>query len=563
MKAVSWAILLTLLFLSIVFCINILASGVNLGISDWDQHLAYYESARRTVVEYKQFPLWDAYHCSGIPALGNPQSEIISLTFLFILVFGTVVGVKISLVAHFFIGAAGFYLLSRYLKFSRWGSLFASILFTFSGVAAASLAVGMTQFVYFFYTPYFIYFLLKALNKKKKLVNILLSSLVLSLMYYGGYQIPILIIPVLGVFLVLKSIFDKSLAPVVIGVSLLILFTLFSSPKLYLNFKLMGAYPRKIEDSSGYNLGNLVYFTISPKQNIGLHLDIQDFSYGIDENSLYLGIIPVIFFLIGIVKTKNKYVVYILGLGLLWLMLGNTTNLSLYELLRKLPFYDNFRVAQRFRFVFLIIFSLLAARGYEYLRVRFKNYKMFLNTIPVLVFVLLFNFANRNLLNYAFIVDPNIGEVKSYPRTNYPISVDSLGVDYQYLGDYEEVEQSLDSYKPASNEFIAVGRGLATTDCYDPIPTHRSAAAYGSKSYLGYAHKNGKAQEVQYWSPQKMTISLSEKGEGVLTINQDYDSGWYAKTANGKPRELLPVGHLIGVNTLAGDEEIILYYNPF
>ena len=563
MKTFPWAILLTLLFLSVVFCINILASGANLGISDWDQHLAYYESARRTVVEYRQFPLWDAYHCSGIPALGNPQSEIISLTFLLILAFGTVVGVKISLVAHFFIGAAGFYLLSRYLKLSRWGAFFASIVFTFSGVTASALAVGMTQFLYFFYTPYFIYFLLKALKGKKKLVNVLLSSLVLSLMYYGGYQVPILIIPVLGVFLVLKSIFDKSLAPVVIGISLFILFTLFSSPKLYLNFKLMSAYPREIEDISGYNLGNLIYFTISPKQNIGLHLDIRDFSYGIDENSLYLGIIPVIFFLIGIVKTKNKPLVYILGLVVLWLMLGNTTDFSLYELLRKLPLYDNFRVAQRFRFVFLIIFSLLAARGYEYLRGRFKNYQMFLNTIPLLVFVLLFNFANRNLLNYAFIVDPDVGGIKSYPKTNYPINVDSLRVDYRYLGGYEEVEQSLASYKPASNEFIAVGRGLATTDCYDPIPTQRSAAAYGSKSYLGYAHKNGKVQEVQYWSPQKMTISLSEKGEGVLTINQSYDPGWHAKTANGEPRRLFSKGNLIGVNTLAGDNKIILYYNPF
>ena len=67
MRLLPWAILLLLLFLSILFSSSILGSGGNLGILDWDQHFAYFESARRTVIDYRQFPLWDPFHCSGIP----------------------------------------------------------------------------------------------------------------------------------------------------------------------------------------------------------------------------------------------------------------------------------------------------------------------------------------------------------------------------------------------------------------------------------------------------------------------------------------------------------------
>jgi len=175
----------------------------------------------------------------------------------------------------------------------------------------------------------------------------------------------------------------------------------------------------------------------------------------------------------------------------------------------------------------------------------------------------LFIFANHNFLNYAFIVDPNIGEIKSYPKTKYPVNIDSLKLNYKFLSGYAEIQQKPIFYKPPGGEFIAVNRGIATSDCYEQIPTERFAADFDSASYLGYAHKNGKAQTVEDWSPQKMTISLSEKGEEILIINQSYDPGWHAKTESGEPRELLSEGHLIGIKTLSGDSKITLDYNPF
>ena len=57
-----------------------------------DEHplVQYEDSARRTVVDYGEVPLWDPYYCGGLDGLGTPQSRFVSPTFLLTLAFGTI-----------------------------------------------------------------------------------------------------------------------------------------------------------------------------------------------------------------------------------------------------------------------------------------------------------------------------------------------------------------------------------------------------------------------------------------------------------------------------------------
>ena len=90
----------------------------NLGGFDWDQHFFYLESIRKPVAEYGQFPLWNPYYVGGMPILENPQIKFFSPTFLFSILFGSIIGLKISVLFYYALGALGcIYLFYNCLNF--------------------------------------------------------------------------------------------------------------------------------------------------------------------------------------------------------------------------------------------------------------------------------------------------------------------------------------------------------------------------------------------------------------------------------------------------------------
>jgi len=84
-----------------------------IGSGDWDQSLAFAEVSRKSIVEYGQLPLWNAFMCGGMPDLGNPHSHAFSPFFLLHLIFGAIVGMKLSCLLHFWLGLWGMWALCR------------------------------------------------------------------------------------------------------------------------------------------------------------------------------------------------------------------------------------------------------------------------------------------------------------------------------------------------------------------------------------------------------------------------------------------------------------------
>src|SRR3989344_6023062 len=115
------------LIISVLFIlISFLASSVLLkdnkfyllGAQDWDQRYVYAESSRRSILDYKQLPLWNAYHCGGMTQIGNPQNDFLSPAFLLIILFGPVVGYKLLFLLYLFVGLTGFYYLGLHHNIS-------------------------------------------------------------------------------------------------------------------------------------------------------------------------------------------------------------------------------------------------------------------------------------------------------------------------------------------------------------------------------------------------------------------------------------------------------------
>ena len=67
--------------LTAAFCAPLFASAQGLGILDWDQHLFYYASVLKNVVEYGQMPFWNPWYCGGNVLWQNPQIPLLSPAF--------------------------------------------------------------------------------------------------------------------------------------------------------------------------------------------------------------------------------------------------------------------------------------------------------------------------------------------------------------------------------------------------------------------------------------------------------------------------------------------------
>src|SRR3954471_9165287 len=83
---------------------------------DWRYFQSWIEVGRRSILWWHQAPLWNPYGCGGEVLLANPQSEVASPTFVFPLLFGTALGVKLVLWFYLFCAFDGMYRLARELE---------------------------------------------------------------------------------------------------------------------------------------------------------------------------------------------------------------------------------------------------------------------------------------------------------------------------------------------------------------------------------------------------------------------------------------------------------------
>lgn len=541
--------------LTLVFCWPFLSSKNNLGIQDWDHHFAFLESSRNTILHFGQIPYWNPYHCGGMPALGHPQSGIISLTFLLVLIFGTIYGVKLSIFLHLLIALIGMYSLSRYLKLSVLGSLLSSAIFSFSGATFSTIASGMLPFLYFSYLPIIVLYFLKSFNEtKNSLLHVLLSAFVLSLTYYGGYQIPLVVLPVLIAFGITKVFSRKNLYALNILITFIAGFIVFSFPKLILNFALMNEFPRFFQDLSGYSIKNFFLFLLVPIQPLDNLLPFNNFYEGVDENSIYIVIFAFTLSMVGFTKisTKNKLFVLLV----IWLMLGFTVPLSIYSYLKLFPIYDQFRIAQRFRFVFLLLVSLMAAKGLMLVEERTK--KLGLAALLTIVIVVdLYFFNTNNFIKHSFIIKNNFAINPNF--RDPPTTVNNSTPVYLWTSDNYINKPDPVKYLPWSSEYIAAANNMVTIDCAEGIPINTGRTSVGQNFLLN-------AYDVAYikkWSPNEIFISIQGRFKNRILINQNYISGWFAYDQNSRQLKVVSERGRIAVHTESDTSLVVLKYKPY
>ncbi|MHC4789379.1 MAG: hypothetical protein ACYS8K_09300 [Planctomycetota bacterium] len=120
---------------------------------DWDYFFHVYEAVRISILRHGQFPWWNIWSCGGVPLFANPQAGVISLNTAFVLLFGTVLGLKLSVVAHVLFGFEGMRrLLRRHV--SGEFALFGAAAFVGCGGLAMHLAIGHFSACAIYFLPW-------------------------------------------------------------------------------------------------------------------------------------------------------------------------------------------------------------------------------------------------------------------------------------------------------------------------------------------------------------------------------------------------------------------------
>jgi len=562
--------LLIFVILSLLFLFPILRNINNWGFHDWDQHLFYNAVPRRTILEFKQFPLWNPYYCGGTPMLANPQSTFFSPMYLFVLLFGTVPGIKIQIVASFIIGLFGMFLLSKYFKFGAFSSYLPAIIYIFSSWFTLRMLAGHSIYITMAFIPYLLLFFLKSL---KKIKYSFIAALFLALIILGGapytFYFSIIILGIYSLMLIIKSLIKeqnlKAFKPIGILLSIIVISLLLSAVKALPVYSFMKGADTGTEDIQYYSFSIFFKSLLGREQRpwvmekeFGLQHDESDEEYLVNrligripwawhEYGAYIGLIPLLLFIFSFLYYKRLWPLQVTAVILLVFTLGKAIPFNPWNFLRKLPYLNNLHGPSRFIMPSVFILAIIA--GYVLSRFEKKNFKY-----------KGFNVSRLVSAGIVLIVLFDLFLV-SFPINKMTFSKEPLNIDSSQFTDFIQIISS-DKYVSQYPNFL---QNLGTVNCYERI--HLTAKVMPQafddgtlvEEFRGdaYLPELNKTAELVYFSPNKLKVKVDVDKETVLVINQNFHPAW-----KSKDRKVFSYNGLIATEVREGDDEISFYYLP-
>lgn len=345
------------------------------------------------------WPLWNPYILGGAPLLANFQSAPFSPTNIFYFLFEDTNAWSLQVIIQHFLAGAFMYLLLRYWKISKKGSMLGSLAFAFSGFlmiwsqwSVHSLVTALIPLLIFLEDNWL---------RSGKYKYLILFSLALAIELFSGYpQIVFYTLIALGLLWLfrLREMKNKLFQTILLGLAGL----------LGLGMAAMQILPAMELVEHSQRIAEpipLEWVFIYPKEIIAFL--VPDYfgnhvtgDYWGPKNYLgtvgFIGIIPAILAIIGVFNVKKREVVYCISLVTFSLALAFKTPVSLY--LWKINFLGlSAAVFYKSLAVFVVAISALVGFGYDAIG-KLNLKKIIIRISPIYIFLILYVIATFNLL---------------------------------------------------------------------------------------------------------------------------------------------------------------------
>ncbi len=252
-------------------------------------------------------------------------------------------------------------------------------------------------------------------------------------------------------------------------------------------------------------------------------------------------------------------------------MLGNSIRPSLWGAVQQLPFFSSFRVAQRFRFDFIIPFALLTGLGLDNLLRLLKTQK-FARPFSILVLLVVYAdltfFSTTNFLSKTLVIRNPESQL---PRSATFFQTNEKKPDFtiQRTILLPDEFQATYLFEPYSYEYLRIKQNMGMIKCYDSITRAEGALGSEDQDYKGEYYLlepvNGVDIQNSIWSPNRLTYSISNAENVVnnkLVINQNYYPGWIALFDDRGCERVGYTNGSLAVDLDAGVEKLTIEFNP-
>ncbi len=444
----------------------------------------------------------------------------------------------------------------------------------FSGYLGGHLFPGHLSWITVAFIPYVFLFYLKSKENPNYLFT---SALFLSLIFLGGgVQLFTITSLFLVVHFIVQEIINSRSKPdkkrtsrlAIILILILIFTTLFAGFKLLPVMEFYGNNTRTSIDGSSLSF-NLAVLSLVSKSDMlddskewilwGITKSflpdrsaLHDQNWPVWEYLFYIGVIPLLLYLVSFFYLKNNLDLKIVGIIFFFIALGSFATFAPWSLLQKLPLFNAQRVPSRYMIFFLFPLTILVGRTLENLKAKFKTKKIFkVILIFVLIFVPIDLYSGHDEMYSSMFLAPQMD----------PFSPENVKKhDFQPKFDeefYITTSQITIMDTPAIYPYFKQGVGV--THCNNVIHTDIAA-----KSILddprGFVYTLLPSEtKLEKFTPNTLKISVKDSlVPNTLIINYNYDRNW--KELSGK--EVKNKDGLLSVEISEQNEEINLKYSP-
>jgi hypothetical protein len=508
---------------SIALCSPLFAQPLALGVNDWDQHLFYYGSVLKNVVEYGQMPYWNPWYCAGNVMWQNPQVAILSPVYPLAMVMPLQLAMKVNIVLHYWIGFVGAHLLVTQATGLTLQPLvvFLATIITAAGATAIHLTAGHSVFLPGLYLPLLLYFFFGAIDTGSVRKALVASALLALMVFNGGVHILPMAVAGIGTFAVFAALFSRSWRPLLVAFLFFVVGFAYAAPKLlpvslYVTGDTFWDTRNATEHPDRMTFEMLRHAYLDPYQNTGLSFELQRHRW--QEYGNYIGPLASLLLAVGVIAAlatddergrRWGRALAVTATLLFALSLGEFSSWAPASLVQSLPLFSSFRIPSRYAIPFTVFGALAAAAAAQAGLAGRRLTRPIGRTVTVICAVasLQLIVMNRQFFDRVFREAPSFAT--AFPFMSGPAEL--------------AIDRDANPYRSGSPMLRALMSDQSFFSCYESLQLKRTA---DGDHPLVYADGGASVSNVRF-SPNEVAFDASGGPTASrIYLNQNFAHGW-------------------------------------
>jgi hypothetical protein len=518
---------------------------------DWRLFETWLEAGRRSIVWYHQLPLWNPWTCGGQVYLANPQSLVATPTFLLVLIFGTALGAKLTLVTYYFCAFDGMYRLARHYGNSILGSMLAAILTGTGGWFALHFSEGHCTFFGAALFPYAMLFYRRAVAELPRIKwewCIPLGAIAAWIAGDGGTSTPPMCIVILMTLATIDAIAQRTPRPYLPLIVAAAVGVLVGAVRVLPAMEFVLDHPRHLFESDANSPWDMIrnaylWKGIEPVQ--GKRYWFHEYSWRLPYITL-----PLLAWSLAVRRAWKVWIFILVG-GVI--VAGGALPYGPWWLLHHLPIFRDLRVPSRYQIMFALGVPLVCAAAFDDLRARLPQNWQRIVFAAVLIGAATVEGLWFDIVRYQH-------GLADAPVFDLPITLPAQPPRfYQVVGEWRSM---------MSNVFANRG----AIGCDEEAPLQRALRLdEGDVAQAKLEPPRAGRIEATDWTPNRVTLQLALDDAATVSVNENWNEHWRAYYDTGDEVPVIRVGPKLerdrdggrlGARVPAGRHVLSFVYRP-